>query len=115
LAPANPTGKPNFNLKNRPEVNKLGPGENSAKKIGVFYSASVLASTLNLGSFNLLVIYGGRCYKHSANKLVDILLVDILGVDLSSIYGSQYIVGRYIVGRYIVGRYIAVDREKLTQ
>jgi hypothetical protein len=25
-APANPTGNPNFNLKNRPEVNKSGPG-----------------------------------------------------------------------------------------
>jgi hypothetical protein len=56
-APANPTGNPNFNLKNRPEVNKSGPD-------------------------------GGRCYKHSANKLVDILSGDILGVDISSIYGS---------------------------
>jgi hypothetical protein len=25
LAPANPTGNPNFNLKKRPEVNKSGP------------------------------------------------------------------------------------------
>jgi hypothetical protein len=50
--------------------------------------ASVLASTLNFGSFNLLVIYGGRCCKNSANKWVDISSVDILGVHISSIYGS---------------------------
>jgi hypothetical protein len=85
-----PTGNPNFNLKNRPEVNKSGPGD------------------ANLGSFDLFVIYGGRCYKHSANKLVDILSGDISGVDISPIYGSRYIVGRYIGGRHIVGRLIAV-------
>jgi hypothetical protein len=29
-----------------------------------------------------LVIYGGRCYKHSANKLVDILSGNVSGVDI---------------------------------
>jgi hypothetical protein len=33
LAPANPTGNPNFNLKKRPEVNKSGPGATNAAGI----------------------------------------------------------------------------------
>jgi hypothetical protein len=129
-ASANPTGNPNFNLKNRPEVswdqfkflfnsnfssilifvkNIFGVGVRFGvgvawrwRGVGVALAWRWRGVGVGVGSFDLLVIL---IYQR-----VNLSSVDISGVDISSIYGSRYIVGRYIGGQYIVGRYIAVDR-----
>jgi hypothetical protein len=44
-APANPTGNPNFNLKNRPEVDKSGPGDLNRGNNSVLSSPNVSGKT----------------------------------------------------------------------
>jgi hypothetical protein len=104
-APANPTGNPNFNLKNRPEVNKSGPLQIfvqfkflSKKNFGVAL-ALVLALDLSIlwlfrrrsmywGQFIRGSIYRRSMYWGSIYCLFmkfDISSVDISGVDLSSV------------------------------
>jgi hypothetical protein len=108
-APANPTGNPNFNLKNRPEVKKSGP-ENRSGIAGPI--AGMDANAKFWRSIQIFVkIERGRCCKKSINGGSINELFDQWGVDQLIVrpMGGRLIDVRSIGGRSIVGRSLKVE------